>query len=91
MNEILTNVKNENCSVCFVGTPFKFLNYDCSGTCMDYIYEKLNVPFSFAWEIYTNEKEFPEMNNYIKKFQSNSSKVSGFLEINSRKFEPRDV
>ena len=67
MNEILNDVKKNYCSVCFVGTPFKMLNYDSSGTCMDYIYDQEHVPFSFAWEVYTNEIKFPEMEQYIKK------------------------
>jgi len=25
----------------------------------------LKVPFAFAWEIYTNEQNFPEMDKYI--------------------------
>jgi len=65
MNEILTKVKNSPCSNCFVGTPFKKLHYDTSGTCLDYVYDKLKVPFAFAWEIYTNEQNFPEMDKYI--------------------------
>ncbi len=98
MDGILQNVKNNHCSICFVGTPFKLLNYDSSGTCVDYIYDNLKVPFSFAWEVYTNEKLFPEM----KKYEEAHSKKKIFLELDeennvtetntdSHSFEPPDV
>lgn len=39
---------------------------------MDYVFEKFQVPYSIAWEIYTNEKEFKQMNEYInaKKYEN---------------------
>lgn len=61
----MSDIKEKHCKVCYVGTPYNMLKYDSSGTCLDYIYEKLKVPFSFAWEVYSNEKFFPEMDNYI--------------------------
>lgn len=69
MLRILTQLKKELCSACSVGDPPKILGYKASGSCMDYIYEKLKVPFSMAWEIYTNEKVFQELSNYINRYR----------------------
>ncbi len=66
MLSILNQLKNEICPICGVGNPYKILGYSSSGSCMDYVYEKLNVPYSIAWEIYTNEKNFKELDDYIK-------------------------
>jgi len=35
-----------------VGAAGKEVGYLCPGTCLDYAYDKVNVPYSFAWEIY---------------------------------------
>jgi len=37
------------------------IGYQSSGTCLDYVYEKLNVPYAFAFEIYTDETKLPEL------------------------------
>ncbi len=98
MDGILQLVKKNHCSNCFVGTPFKLLNYESSGTCLDYIYDNLKVPFSFVWEVYSRQKLFPEM----KKYEETHSKKNIFLELdaenkvtetdtNSHSFEPPDV
>ena len=58
MKNILLEIQKEFCPVCAVGYPQQILGYKASGTCLDYIYEKEKIPYSFAWEIYGNEKIF---------------------------------
>ena len=68
---MLNEVKTEYCSICKVGDPPQLLGYKASGSCMDYVYDKYKVPYSVALEVYTNEKIFPEMNNFINKNKQN--------------------
>lgn len=65
MLTVLNEIKNKYCSVCDVGSPAKLIGYKSSGTCLDYIYDNYKVPYSFAWEIYTNEKVLPELEKEI--------------------------
>ncbi len=76
MINILNQLKNEVCPHCAVGHPEKILGYKASGSCMDYVFDKFNVPYSFAWEIYTNEKPFKEMTEYKKNLRINQEKLS---------------
>lgn len=64
MKNVLNKIKSKYCSICEVGSPSAFLGYKSSGTCLDYIYDTFKVPYSLAWEIYTNEKLLPEMEKY---------------------------
>lgn len=70
MKEILNRIKHNYCKNCDLGAPAVFLGYKSSGTCLDYIYDKFKVPYSFAWEIYTNEREFSEYKDYAKKIST---------------------
>ena len=70
---MLNEIKDKFCQSCEVGSASLKIGYQSSGTCLDYIYDKLNVPFSFAWEIYTDEKSFPEIDK-LKKRGSNLMK-----------------
>lgn len=38
------------------------VGYLCPGTCLDYAYQKLNVPYSFAFEIYERNSDFTKFN-----------------------------
>lgn len=67
MKEILGIIKKKYCSTCDLGAPSKLIGYKSSGTCLDYIYDKLKVPYSLAWEIFTNEREFVELKDYLRK------------------------
>lgn len=66
MKRVLNEIKDNFCPVCDVGTPSKLIGYTSRGTCLDYIYDNFRVPYSLAWEIYSNEKIFPEMDAYSK-------------------------
>ena len=43
---------------CPAGAAGKEVGYLCPGTCLDYAYDTLKVPYSFAWEIYKKENPF---------------------------------
>ncbi len=65
MKEILGIIKKNYCKNCDLGAPSKLIGYKSSGTCLDYIYDNMKVPYSFAWEIYTNERVFTELENHL--------------------------
>lgn len=76
MKEILGIIKNKYCSTCDLGAPSKLIGYKSSGTCLDYIYDKLKVPYSLAWEIFTNEREFVELKRYLQSLPNQNIKNS---------------
>mmetsp|Transcript_46536 Transcript_46536/g.122906 ORF Transcript_46536/g.122906 Transcript_46536/m.122906 type:complete len:395 (-) Transcript_46536:48-1232(-) len=52
MRELLVNLDKQYCQ-CPYGAAGKEVGYSCPGTCLDYVYDKLNCSYSFAFEIYT--------------------------------------
>lgn len=64
LSKLLTDIKSLFCSSCDLGMPFKLIGYNSSGTSMDYMYEKLKIPISMTWELYTNERVFQELEEY---------------------------
>jgi hypothetical protein len=64
MKNLLTKIKQKFCSICDVGSPSMLIGYKSSGTSLDYAFKNLNIPVTYAWEIYTNEKILPEMQNF---------------------------
>jgi len=59
MMQILTVLDREHCQ-CPYGAAGKEVGYSCPGTCLDWVYDKLNTPFAFAFEIYTGP-EYSDM------------------------------
>jgi hypothetical protein len=53
MMHVLEAVDDKRCQ-CPFGGAGKEVGYACPGTCIDYIYDRLNASFAFAYEIYTN-------------------------------------
>lgn len=51
----ILNVLNEKYCQCEAGPAANQLLYECPGNCMDYAYEKQSIPYSFAFEIFTNQ------------------------------------
>lgn len=51
MVQILSSVNKKYCN-CDTGAAGKEVGYLCPGTCLDYMYDKLKVSYSFAFEIY---------------------------------------
>ena len=67
MYSLLKEIKHNYCHSCEVGSASIQIGYQSSGTCLDYVYDKLNVPYSFAWEIYTGEVQSPEIEKLKKR------------------------
>lgn len=80
MMEILKKLDKNHCE-CPFGAAGKEVGYPCPGTCLDWVYDKLQTPYAFAFEIYTN----PDEDEYLKdrwEEKMQESKAS-FLQLNS--------
>ena len=56
MKRMLKSLNERYCSNnCNVGAAGKEVGYICPGTCIDYAYDNVSVPYSFAWEIYKRD------------------------------------
>jgi hypothetical protein len=75
MVRILKNLNPSYCN-CNVGAAGKELSYLCPGTCLDYMYDKLETPYSFAVEIWEGG------NGYRRPSKSRSSFVQQSEHIN---------
>merc|ERR1719217_1801168 len=53
MMQILKTLDKDHCE-CPFGAAGKEVGYSCPGTCLDWVYDKLKTPYSFAFEIYTD-------------------------------------
>jgi hypothetical protein len=53
MMEILKSLDKDHCQ-CPFGAAGKEVGYSCPGTCLDWVYDKLQTQYAFAFEIYTN-------------------------------------
>lgn len=80
MMEILKTLDKDHCE-CPFGAAGREVGYSCPGTCLDYVYDKLNVDYAFAWEIYTN----PDMDDMLKERWQEKMREQGasFLQMNS--------
>jgi len=61
MLKILREVDQNHCE-CPFGAAGREVGYSCPGTCLDWIYDKLQTPYAFAFEIYTD----PAQNEDLK-------------------------
>mmetsp|Transcript_8775 Transcript_8775/g.23494 ORF Transcript_8775/g.23494 Transcript_8775/m.23494 type:complete len:431 (+) Transcript_8775:76-1368(+) len=53
MLELLRTLDKTYCQ-CPFGAAGKEVGYSCAGTSLDWVYDKLQTPYAFAWEIYTS-------------------------------------
>ncbi|CAE7381482.1 Cpa5 [Symbiodinium microadriaticum] len=51
MMEILKEVDQAHCE-CPFGAAGREVGYSCPGTCLDWVYDKLQTPYAFAYEIF---------------------------------------
>jgi len=78
---------------CPYGNAAKELGYVCPGTCLDYMYDKLNVQFSYAFEIYVPGHPLPKahMDNSASLLSENQNsknkkrKTTFFTEMGAQK------
>lgn len=61
MMRILKKLDSKHCK-CPFGAAGKEVGYACPGTCLDWVYDQLKAPYSFAFEIYTS----PMMDNELR-------------------------
>jgi hypothetical protein len=80
MMEILKSLDKDHCE-CPFGAAGKEVGYPCPGTCLDWVYDKLQTEYAFAFEIYTN----PEMDGFLKERWTEKMQEQGasFLQLNS--------
>jgi len=60
MLQILKDTDEEHCQ-CPYGAAGKEVGYACPGTCLDWVYDKLQTPYVFAVEIYTSPDRDSEL------------------------------
>lgn len=88
MAEVLQPISAEFCNgQCPYGDLAKMINYANGGCDIDYVYEKLNTPYVFTWEIYAGERFRGE---YIEKAKSQRSKQSSFLQQGTRRLSQKE-
>jgi len=80
MMKILKELDQDHCE-CPFGAAGKEVGYPCPGTCLDWVYDKLQTEYAFAFEIYTN----PEMDGFLKERWTEKIQEQGasFLQLNS--------
>jgi len=80
MMNILKKLDKDHCE-CPYGAAGKEVGYPCPGTCLDWVYDKLQTPYAFAFEIYTN----PMMNGFLKERWQEKMDEQGasFLQMTS--------
>jgi len=73
---ILEEMNPKYCD-CQIGGAGKTLGYLCPGTCLDYAYDKLKIPYSVAWEIWDMSAMVPSMTSPVD---------NSFLQVKSRSY-----
>jgi len=72
MMNILKALDKDHCE-CPFGAAGKEVGYSCPGTCLDWVYDKLQTPYAFAFEIYTD----PSKNEELKEQWSEKMEKGG--------------
>mmetsp|Transcript_17308 Transcript_17308/g.28822 ORF Transcript_17308/g.28822 Transcript_17308/m.28822 type:complete len:414 (+) Transcript_17308:104-1345(+) len=79
MMRILKDLDNDHCQ-CPFGAAGREVGYSCPGTCLDWVYDKLQTPYAFAFEIYTN----PMMDDFLKeRWTSKMHSGGAFYQVHS--------
>lgn len=74
MMSILKNLDSKYCE-CPYGAAGREVGYPCPGTCLDWIYDELNTPYSFAFEIYIGpEYDFGLKERFEEKLQAQAGR-----------------
>eukprot|EP00933_Yihiella_yeosuensis_P081708 TRINITY_DN95387_c0_g1_i1.p1 TRINITY_DN95387_c0_g1~~TRINITY_DN95387_c0_g1_i1.p1 ORF type:complete len:418 (-),score=80.26 TRINITY_DN95387_c0_g1_i1:138-1391(-) len=87
MMQVLQELDSTHCQ-CPFGAAGHEINYNSPGTCLDWVYDDLQVPFAFAWEIYVGglsaESKTSKVALLKKKWQEHVNTTKGsFLQMNS--------
>jgi len=80
MMNILKKLDKDHCE-CPFGAAGREVGYSCPGTCLDWVYDKLQTPYAFAFEIYTN----PDMDEFLKErwTEKMQDEKASFLQLSS--------
>ncbi|CAD7925826.1 unnamed protein product [Amoebophrya sp. A25] len=70
---------DQNYCKCPFGAAGKEVGYSCPGTCLDYVYDKLGVDYSFAFEIYSNPADDAALKSRYDELASSST---SFIQVN---------
>jgi len=75
MLKVLKQVDAAHCE-CPFGAAGKEVGYSCPGTSLDWVFEKLNTPYSFAYEIYTSPQQDDSFRmRWLDKFKSGGASL----------------
>mmetsp|Transcript_72408 Transcript_72408/g.209640 ORF Transcript_72408/g.209640 Transcript_72408/m.209640 type:complete len:416 (-) Transcript_72408:80-1327(-) len=80
MMQILKDLDSKHCE-CPFGAAGREVGYSCPGTCLDYVYDKLQTQYAFAFEIYCG----PEYAEDLKQRWQEKMSAEGaqFIQTNS--------
>ena len=78
---VLTQLNPKHCQ-CNPGAAGREVGYLCPGTCLDYAYDKMKVPYVFAWEIYDRGFNFDKLE---------LEQTPKFLQVNNKKSNVHEV
>merc|ERR1719231_1408963 len=80
MMNILKTLDKDHCE-CPYGAAGKEVGYSCPGTCLDWVYDQLQTPYAFAFEIFVN----PEQDEDLKERWQAKMQEQGaaFLQLSS--------
>jgi hypothetical protein len=79
MMQILKDLDKDHCE-CPFGAAGKEVGYSCPGTCLDYVYDKLQTQYAFAFEIYTG----PEYDEMLKeRWQEKMESGGAYIQTHS--------
>jgi hypothetical protein len=79
MLDILSAIDKKYCD-CDYGAAGAGVGYLSPGTCLDYAFDVLKVPYSFAFEIYSEMSDIPA-----------ARKGSAFLQVNKKSKDTKKI
>jgi len=88
MLSILEELDDDHCD-CPFGAAGKEVGYNCPGTSLDWVYDKLKTPFSFAFEIWVDEASQADLRARWERMrpQHDGSLGEGFSSLLQVNFE----
>lgn len=86
MMKILETLDKDYCE-CPFGAAGREVGYSCPGTCLDWVYDKLQTPYSFAFEIYVGAEGDGDLKERweekMKEVGDSANSSTAFLQLNS--------
>lgn len=79
MMEILRKLDKDHCQ-CPFGAAGREVGYSCPGTCLDWVYDELQTPYAFAFEIYVDSAQDEDLK---QRWEEKMSEQGSFLQLHS--------